>query len=42
MKNLLNLLEMFTLNDERFQIKSKINKHYGSHIVEEKQYEDYS
>lgn len=29
-------------NDERFQLKSKINKHYGSHIVEEKQYEDYS
>tara|TARA_S200000501_G_scaffold244613_1_gene228986 strand:+ start:182 stop:571 length:390 start_codon:yes stop_codon:yes gene_type:complete len=29
-------------NDKRFEIKSKINNHYGSHIVEEKQYEDYS
>jgi len=29
-------------NDKRFEIKSKINKFYGSEIVEEKDYEDYS
>ncbi len=29
-------------NDKRFEIKSKINNFYGSEIVEEKDYEDYS
>jgi len=29
-------------NDKRFEIKSKINNYYGSQIVEEKQYENYS
>lgn len=29
-------------NDKRFEIKSKINKYYGSQIIEEKQYEKYS
>lgn len=29
-------------NDKRFEIKSKINNFYGSEIVEEKDYEEYS
>ena len=29
-------------NDKRFEIKSKINNFYGSEIVEEKDYEDYT
>ena len=29
-------------NDKLFEIKSKINNYYGSQIVEEKQYENYS
>ena len=29
-------------NDKRFEIKSRINNFYGSEIVEEKDYEEYS
>ena len=33
---------VYFTNDKRFEIKSKINNFYGSEIVEEKDYEDYS
>ena len=34
--------KVYYSNDKRFEIKSKINNFYGSEIVEEKDYEDYS
>ena len=32
---------VYIINDERFQIKSKINSLFDSEIIEEKDYEDY-
>ena len=33
---------VYIINDERFQIKSKINSLFDSEIIEEKDYEDYT
>jgi len=32
---------VYFTNDERFEIKNLINKHFGSEISEQKQYENY-
>ena len=34
--------QVYIFNDERFKIKTEINRHHDSEVKEEKSYEDYS